>query len=84
MRGHVRTFTKHIQHPVTHTGKLDREALPEPQVEHRVHAAPTTREEAALCAMWEEVLDVERVGIDDDWFELGGHSMLSMRLVNRL
>ena len=46
--------------------------------------APTTAEEAALCRLWEELLSVERVGIDDDWFALGGHSLLTMRLLNAL
>ena len=74
--------------PMLSAGKVDRGALPEPTSEHRISTAamqkytePTTAEEAALCRLWEELLSVERVGIDDDWFALGGHSLLSMRMM---
>ncbi|WP_432006444.1 daptomycin non-ribosomal peptide synthetase DptA [Streptomyces parvus] len=70
--------------PLTPNGKVDRAALPAPRVapaaELRVTGSP--REEA-LCAVFAEVLGVERVGVDDGFFDLGGDSILSIQLVAR-
>lgn len=63
-------------------GKLDRKALPEVDVT-TAYVAPRTAEEAAMCALWQELLSVARVGLHDDWFALGGHSILAMRLAQR-
>ena len=69
--------------PVGSTGKLDRRALPEPAAVEREggegYAAPRTETERALAELWEEVLSVSPVGVDDDFFALGGHSMLALR-----
>jgi acyl carrier protein len=70
--------------PVTSSGKLDRRALPAPQRRTESYSAPRTPEEEILCKMLAEVLSVERVGIDDDFFKMGGHSLLAMRLIGRL
>ncbi|HVH12624.1 MAG TPA: condensation domain-containing protein, partial [Longimicrobium sp.] len=73
--------------PLTQNGKLDRRALPEPQAEEAVdaiHAAPRTETEAAIVAIWAEVLQSERIGIHDDFFALGGHSLLATRLLSRV
>jgi len=72
--------------PLTENGKLDRRALPAPEaaraaVDAEGYAAPGTAAEAALADVWAEVLGVERVGIDDNYFALGGDSMRSVRLV---
>ncbi|MEU7717503.1 amino acid adenylation domain-containing protein [Streptomyces tibetensis] len=69
--------------PLTVNGKLDHAALPEPQV-----AAGTAREaanevEAVLCKVFAEVLGVPEVGVDDGFFDLGGDSITSIRLVSR-
>ncbi|HET7461007.1 MAG TPA: amino acid adenylation domain-containing protein, partial [Longimicrobium sp.] len=48
------------------------------------YVAPTTADEAALAAIWGEVLGVERVGVRDDFFELGGHSLLATQIVARV
>ena len=69
--------------PLTPNGKLDRQALPAPDASQslRAYVAPNTPTEQLLCEIWQQVLDVERVGIEDNFFELGGHSLLVMRLV---
>ncbi|WP_281278518.1 non-ribosomal peptide synthetase [Streptomyces tateyamensis] len=71
--------------PLNPSGKLDRAALPAP--EHRVQAegrAPRTARERRLAELFAQVLGVERVGLDDSFFTLGGHSLLVTRLVSRI
>ncbi|MBV9774976.1 MAG: amino acid adenylation domain-containing protein, partial [Gemmatimonadetes bacterium] len=72
--------------PLTSNGKLDRRALPAPGagVEPRAgYEAPRTPLERTLAEIWAEVLGVERVGIHDGYFELGGDSILSIQIVSR-
>lgn len=61
--------------PVTPNGKLDRKALPEPTRDAADHVAPRTPAEAVLAQVWAEVLGQERVGVDDNFFALGGDSI---------
>src|SRR5437762_6179220 len=63
--------------PMTGSGKLDRKALPELEMSasSMTYRAGRTPEEEILCGLFEEVLGVERVGLDDDFFEMGGHSL---------
>ncbi|MFC4547675.1 condensation domain-containing protein, partial [Paenactinomyces guangxiensis] len=73
--------------PLTTNGKVDKKALPEPsgQVQTGVqYTAPTNQTEAILARIWEDVLEVERVGIHDNFFELGGHSLKAMKLAARI
>ncbi|WP_228803714.1 amino acid adenylation domain-containing protein [Nocardia higoensis] len=71
--------------PLGPTGKMDRGRLPEPVFtgagEYR---APGTAVEAALCAAYASVLGVDRVGVDDGFFELGGNSLLATKVVAEL
>uniref|UniRef100_UPI00140BE72A non-ribosomal peptide synthetase n=1 Tax=Pseudomonas akapageensis TaxID=2609961 RepID=UPI00140BE72A len=69
--------------PLTPNGKVDRKALPEPVWESQSYQAPTTPEEQALAAIWQQVLGLEQVGLHDNFFELGGDSIVSIQVVSR-
>jgi thioesterase domain-containing protein/acyl carrier protein len=68
--------------PLSANGKLDRKALPEPGGDRRAaYRAPRTPREQLLCGLYAELLGVDRVGIDDGFFDLGGHSLRAAELV---
>jgi non-ribosomal peptide synthase protein (TIGR01720 family) len=69
--------------PVNANGKVDRLALPDPVFTGGVYRAPRTPREELLCGVFAEVLGVDRVGVDDSFFELGGDSIVAIRLVAR-
>lgn len=70
-------FTRLEEIPLNKNGKVDRFALPEPDVSARVrpYAVPRTPLEEAICRTFEKVLQVDRVGVNDDFFDLGGDSI---------
>ncbi|MEA2563044.1 MAG: hypothetical protein QOH06_4548 [Acidobacteriota bacterium] len=74
--------------PLTPSGKVDRRALPSldpARVEDEVeYVAPRTPAEEVLAGIWAEVLGVERVGVSDDFFNLGGHSLSAARVLSRV
>jgi amino acid adenylation domain-containing protein len=74
--------------PLTTNGKVDRKALPAPSNEGvsagREYVAPQTETEKKLADIWAKLLKVERVGINDDFFDLGGHSLMAMRAVSQI
>ncbi|QHF94982.1 non-ribosomal peptide synthetase [Streptomyces sp. NHF165] len=78
-------FTAVDRLPLTPAGKLDRAALPAPDFTAAAGAfvAPRAGTEQALAAIWAEVLGVPRVGARDNFFDLGGDSILSMQVVSR-
>ncbi|MDQ2770678.1 MAG: amino acid adenylation domain-containing protein, partial [Bacteroidota bacterium] len=70
--------------PLTPNGKVDKKALPDPQpVQHRAqnYLAPRTAAEQQLVAIWQRLLQVEPIGVQEDFFALGGHSLLVARLI---
>ncbi|WP_329415486.1 amino acid adenylation domain-containing protein [Nocardia vinacea] len=70
--------------PLTPNGKLDRRALPEPAFEARQYRAPATPIEETVAAAFAEVLDLDRFGMDDNFFERGGNSLIATKLTARL
>ncbi|WDV56002.1 amino acid adenylation domain-containing protein [Streptomyces coeruleorubidus] len=70
--------------PLTANGKLDRNALPEPTIGTGTLVRPTTDDERAVCAAVAAVLRLEEVGVDQDFFQLGGDSILAISLLTAL
>ncbi len=71
--------------PLTPNRKADRKALPAPEVAtNRTYRSPRNESERVLADVWSDVLGVNRVGIDDDFFDLGGHSILATRVIARV
>ncbi|GIF17048.1 non-ribosomal peptide synthetase [Actinoplanes teichomyceticus] len=71
--------------PITANSKVDRRALPAPDLAgHASAKAPESATEKVLCALYAEILGVERVGVDDAFHDLGGSSALAMRLIARI
>ncbi|WP_020123190.1 amino acid adenylation domain-containing protein [Streptomyces canus] len=70
--------------PVTPNGKLDRAALPAPRFTGVSDRAARSPREAALRELFAEVLGVPAIGLDDSFFDVGGHSMLAARLIDRV
>ncbi|NBI30764.1 amino acid adenylation domain-containing protein [Chengkuizengella marina] len=72
--------------PLTPNGKIDRHALPKPNKNSKqvVYIAPRSLEEEQMAAIWKEVLKVERIGINDDFFDLGGHSLKAIQLIAQM
>ncbi|TBU87893.1 non-ribosomal peptide synthase/polyketide synthase [Phytopseudomonas dryadis] len=72
--------------PVTANGKLDRRALPVPDAgdNQQAYVAPSTELEQKVAAIWAEVLKIQRVGLADNFFDLGGNSLLVLSVLSRL
>jgi amino acid adenylation domain-containing protein/non-ribosomal peptide synthase protein (TIGR01720 family) len=71
--------------PVTSNGKVDRRALPAPSLDFHAagYVGPRNEVEARLATIWAQLLRVERVGVEDDFFEIGGDSILAIQVVAR-
>ncbi|NEO70942.1 amino acid adenylation domain-containing protein, partial [Moorena sp. SIO3H5] len=75
------------QLPLTPNGKVDRKALPELDVASSMsteYVAPQTETQKVLAEIWAEVLGIEKVGIHDNFFDLGGHSLMATQVVSRV
>jgi iturin family lipopeptide synthetase B len=73
--------------PLTPNGKVDRKALPEPgqsDLEGAEYVAPRSAKEKKLAEIWQQVMGIEKIGIHDDFFALGGNSLLGIRIVNKI
>ncbi len=75
--------------PMTPNGKVDRKALPSPEgtaleTAREEYVEPRTPVETALAGIWAEVLGIERVGVRDNFFSLGGHSLTATRVLSRV
>jgi thioesterase domain-containing protein/acyl carrier protein len=72
--------------PLTPNGKVDRKALPEPEICSPRHdsVAPRDAIEQQLIQIWEHLLSVHPIGVEDNFFEIGGHSLLAIRLVAKI
>ncbi|KAA1241427.1 non-ribosomal peptide synthetase, partial [Aquimarina sp. RZ0] len=72
--------------PLTRNGKIDKKRLPSPEQPDTgiAYVAPRNKIESELVAIWEELLGIESVGIHDDFFALGGHSILAIKLVSKV
>ncbi|MEG4228700.1 amino acid adenylation domain-containing protein [Microcoleus sp. N9_B2] len=79
-------FLNHL--PLTPNGKIDRKALPAPDVINPQletnYVAPQTDIEQAIATVWQQVLHLEKVGVDDNFFDLGGHSLLMAQAHSQL
>ncbi|EEF63072.1 non-ribosomal peptide synthetase [Pedosphaera parvula] len=65
--------------PLTPNGKIDRKALPTPELRHAsesLHVPPQTHMEKCIAAIWQELLHIEQIGTGDDFFDLGGNSLM--------
>jgi len=75
-------------YPLSPNGKVDRRALPVPEVRgiesEAPYVAPRNQTESVLAHIWSEVLGIKRIGIHDNFFELGGHSLLALRLFAKI
>ena len=71
------------QLPLTPNGKLDYRALPAPGIQTQ-YVAPGTPDEEKMCQLWQQVLNLVRIGITSNFFDVGGHSLLATQLVSRI
>lgn len=78
------SYTLLEQMPLTANGKLDIKQLPAPSIVLQELVLPTTPQEALLCELFCEVLNLPQVGTEDSFFELGGHSLLAVQLISRI
>lgn len=73
--------------PLTRNGKIDRKLLEQKPLEldaKEDYAEPKTRTERQLARIWQDVLGIDRIGLNDNFFDLGGHSLLSIQLVHEI
>ena len=81
-------FVVMAKFPLTPSGKVDRRSLPAPDRTRSglesAYVAPSTRAEEILVAVWAEILGVKEIGVEDNFFDLGGNSLQAAEFMNRL
>ncbi|QHI35401.1 Plipastatin synthase subunit C [Kordia antarctica] len=81
-------FVKLKEFPLNANLKIDKKQLPNPQAlaleKPRIYVAPSTKTERELVAIWEELFNIENIGIEEDFFLLGGQSILGIKLISRI
>ena len=74
--------------PVNSNGKVDRAALPKPKTIRRLlkhpYVAPSGEVQCCLASIWEEVLGLDDAGVDDNFFDVGGHSLTAFMILTRI
>lgn len=73
--------------PLTPNGKIDRHALGEMKFDHATfqeYVAPATKTEIALAAIWNSILEMSQISVQDNFFDIGGHSLLAIQLANKI
>ena len=77
-------FVKLEEMPLTANGKVNRKALPKPEIEMKEYVAPSGNVELLLQHLWSEVLNIEKsnVSVDENFFALGGNSIIAMKVIN--
>lgn len=82
---HPNSYTQLDTLPLTINGKLDVSALPKAVFEQRsTYAAPRNEQEQSICTIWQEVLNQGNIGIDDDFFAVGGNSLLVFQTIKTI
>ncbi len=69
--------------PLNPNGKIDRQALPAPKL-HETFVAPRNDQEEAIAKIWRQVFGLEQIGVDDNFFQLGGHSLIATQILSRI
>lgn len=78
-------FVQLEQLPVNANGKIDRKALPVPEMQDAsAYVAPSTKEERTIAAIWQEILGVDTLSVTDNFFHLGGHSLKAIQVMARI
>ncbi|MCC5645817.1 amino acid adenylation domain-containing protein [Nostoc sp. CHAB 5824] len=69
--------------PLNPNGKIDRQALPAPKLQE-TFIAPRNAQEEAIAKIWRQVFGLEQIGVDDNFFQLGGHSLIATQILSRI
>lgn len=79
-------FVKLENMPITSNGKLDKKSLPKPSLEGILneYEVPTNDIEVMLSKIWSEILGIEKIGVNDNFFQIGGHSLKAMILISEI
>ena len=82
------SFTILLELPLTPSGKVDRKALPDPVINRELEDAPLVHarnaKEEAMVRLWADILEISEIGVEDNFFDLGGHSLMMAKLVGRI